>query len=554
MAPRAWPRIPPRAARLAVLVAIAVPTGAAAQQGCELGPGSEQLTRQPDGRGGSVIYLSRPYFQCEDDVEIWADSAVAYTSDAMSILIGSVRYRDRSRELTSDEARYFTSVGRLQAQGHIAVENRADSSRVDNGDLVYLRQTTFREVESMTFTTGRDGLRPRAMIPPPRSDSTDADSAAVEPGSLLADSTRAAPDSLHIEDLATTIDSADAERNSAPYVVVADQITFLGAGYFSASGRVEIERDSLFAYADSAEYTGESENLVLSRSARVVSADYELVGRTITMGSTSGGASEVRAERNALLTGEDLTLTAPVIKLYMVEGAVRRLVAVSLERDSVAESVPDSVPDSARDRAAAGAAPTSVVMVTDSADAAADSSAVRRPLAVSEGFELTADSLELIAPEAAVEQIFASGQARSVSYGRDVLNIEALPEIARQDWLEGDTIVIDLAPAAPDTVVGGDSGRRQYEIETIVARVGARSLYRLPPQDSTAHAGIDPPAVHYVVGSEITIHMNEGEVEEMEVTGQTRGVHLEPLGQPATADAAAPDSSSVRPPEPGRRP
>jgi hypothetical protein len=61
--------------------------------------------------------------------------------------------------------------------------------------------------------------------------------------------------------------------------------------------------------------------------------------------------------------------------------------------------------------------------------------------------------------------------------------------------------------------------------------------------------GVDPPAVHYVVGQEITIHMFEGEVEAMEVLGQTRGVHLEPLGRAATpADTIPVDSIGAQPP------
>jgi len=479
----------------------------AAQGGCVFGEGGNDVfVRQTLPNGGTITYVTRPYFVCDDGVQIWADSAVAYSADALSHLIGRVRYLDGSRELTADEARYFSEVGRLQAQRDVVVIDRADGSRVENGDLVYLRQTDFRAEESMTVTTASDGRRPRAIIPPPEPDSVAADSAA-------------APDSTAIE------------RDPTPYLVVGDRLFFQGSD-FNAVGNVEIERDSLFAYADSAEYLEEGENLVLVGSARVVSSDYVLVGRTVTMGTDPEGASEVRALREAVLTGEDLTLKAPQIKLYLVDGAVERLVAVPLAPGSA---------DTPTDSAAASAVSAAAAEGPDSAD-------VARPIALAEQFELTADSLELTAPEEVVDRIFAAGRARSISHARDTLNVEALPEVARQDWLEGDTIVIHLKPSPRDTLalstepVPPDS-TRAYEIETIVARVGARSLYRLPPQDSTARAGIDLPAVHYVIGQEITIHMSEGEVEAMEVVGQTRGVHLEPLGRPATpADSAAADS------------
>ena len=57
--------------------------------------------------------------------------------------------------------------------------------------------------------------------------------------------------------------------------------------------------------------------------------------------------------------------------------------------------------------------------------------------------------------------------------------------------------------------------------------------------------GIDPPAVHYVVGEEITITMVAGEVDAMEVVGQSRGIHLEPLVRISAPDTVA-DSASVR--------
>jgi hypothetical protein len=260
------------------------------------------------------------------------------------------------------------------------------------------------------------------------------------------------------------------------------------------------------------------------------------------MGTDAAGSNEIQAVREALLTGEDLTLRAPLIKLYLVEGAVERLVAVPLPSGT------DS-PPAALEEGVGRAQTTSRTGAADAAEAGADTASVGRPVAVAERFELTADSLDLTAPGDVVERIFAAGRARSVSQARDSLNVEALPEVARQDWLEGDTIVINLEPARPDSLAAsarapGEEAEREYEIETIVARVGARSLYRLPPQDSTAQAGVDLPAVHYVLGDEITIHMSEGEVREMEVVGQTRGVHLEPLSRAAaTGDTAVADTT-----------
>ncbi len=459
-------------------------TEAAAQEGCSYADdGNNELLSQALPGGGQVTYIKNPHFLCEDGVQIWADSAVAYSAQGMSQLIGSVRYRDQARELRADQARYFSDVGRLQAQGHVHVTNE-DGSVIENGDLVYLRETDRREVEDMTVTTGRDGLRPRALVRPAPSDSA----------------------------------AVDAEPPS-PYTVVADRIVLRGAGYFNATGTVEIERDSLFAFADSAEYEEASDGLILVGSARVESASYDLVGRTITLGTSEGGTTEIRALRDAVLTGEDLSLTAPQIVLHVADGSVERLVAVPLAE------------------------------LGDINSADVDSADTARPVANAQGFELTADSLELTAPAEVVERIVAAGQARSVSHARDSLNVEDLPEIARFDWLEGDTIVVTLRPVSDSAQVAADStAGGNYEVERIVARVGARSLYRMPPEDSTAVVGVDAPALHYVMGDEITIVMNQGEVEVMEVVGQTRGVHLEPLrpgGSPRDTLVAASDTAAV---------
>jgi lipopolysaccharide export system protein LptA len=467
---------------LGAVAAWAIPAGAAAQAGCRFADdGNDELNAITAPGGDRITYVRNAHFLCDDGVQIWADSAVTYSAESMSILVGSVRYRDRARELRSDQARYFSTVGRLQAQGRLHVTNADDGSVIENGDLVYLREADYRAEEEMVVTTGRDGLRPRAMVRPD------------------------VPDSV----------AADADPPS-PYTVIADRIVLRGAGYFNATGTVEIERDSLFAFADSAEYEETFDRLVLVRSARVESAAYELVGRTITLGTAESGSNEIRALRDAVLTGEDLTLTAPQIVLHLTDGAIERLVAVPIVE-------PDS--------------------------AAMEDADLSRPVAIAEGFELTADSVELTAPAEVVERIFAAGTARSVSHARDSLNVEALPELARYDWLEGDTIVVMLRPTADSMAAPADNASGgAYEVERIVARVGARSLYRLPPEDSTAVAGVDPPAVHYVMGDEITIVMNvEGEVEVMEVVGQTRGVHLEPLG-PGGADAPA-DSLGVQSPD-----
>jgi hypothetical protein len=416
-------------------------------------------------------------------VEIWADSAIA--RQGVANFLGAVRYLDRSRELLATSARYFARAGRLEAQGRVRVTNHEDGSTVENGDLVYTRQSEVNAIEEMTVTTGSDGIRPRATVYPRRAEAP-------------ADST-ATTDSIPAPDPVEPAEPLEPDQ----YIVVGDRIYFRGDSYFNATGRVEIERDSLFAFADSAEYDGDDGALVLDGSASVDGTTYDLIGRTITLASNADGTDEIRALRDAMLTGEDLNVTATHILLHVVDGDVEHMAAMpSIASDS----------------------------------AASDTGWVPQPRAVSEDFELTGDSLDLAAPGGVLQRVFAAGKARSVSTSRADLNVEDLPELAQTDWMDGDTIEVFLVPAEPDSSDAPEEAGNDYEVERIIARVGARSLYRMTPSDSTAVPGVDPPAISYMVADEITIYMVDGQADHVESVGDVSGWHLEPL-RPEPADS-----------------
>lgn len=556
---------------VAVLAAVVLlPSAAAAQEGCILGDrGRNDVFVQTLPGVGRITYIGGPHFVCDRGVQIFADSAVAYGDRGMSHLMGHVRYLEDGRELEAQEARYFSNEGRLQAQGDILVVDEEQGSRIEDGDLVYLLATEFRETGEMTVTTEADGTRPRAVLTPPR------DSArAAPPGDSLAvpDTARPAADTTTapVTPRATT-DTATAEDTPPePYTVVADRIFLRGSGYFTASGDVEIVRDSLFAYADSAEYDESFGALALEGSARVEGTSYELTGRRITMSEPGGSVSTVRALREARLIGEDVLLTSAQILVVLRDGDLDRLVATPLVRPPAARRGPRPQP----------------VPSPEEAEETPDSVDLERPEALVQDFVLTADSLEVMAPGERIQRVFAAGDARSVSTARDSLNTDVLPEVARNDWLEGDTVVIrfpgappvpplrvpdadtlaatetaaapvdTVAPSDTATVVAPDSVTEpgaageepdETEPEEIIARVRARSLYRLSPNDSTFQPGTDAPAVHYVVGDEIRIRLVSGEVDEMRVTGQTRGVHLEPLTRRSADSTGVADSLDVPP-------
>jgi hypothetical protein len=457
----------------------------AAQDGCEFGDEGNDVLRQVTMAGGEAIYyVTRPHMVCDGGIQIWADSAVAFTSTDMAHLIGSVRYEDPRRSLRSDEARYFSAVGRLQAAGSLRIEDRDEGSIVENGALVYLRETSFRSEETMTVTTGADRVRPKATL-----------------------TAREA-----------TGDSAGTARDGAgdprTYVIVGDEILSRGGDYLRSVGSVELSFDSVLAFADTLEYLEVEDHLELRGRASVDAPDYDLAGQRIVLMTPEPAEREIRAVGEAVLTGDDLVLTSERIFLFARDERLHRLVALPPEADSLA------------------AAPERTVAEPG-----------RRPHALADDFEITADSLDVLAPGESLERVFAAGRARSVSHSRDSLNVELLPEVARSDWLEGDTIIVTFVPDIPapavDAPLTGDppapadpaaaTAGNGVSVDRIVAIVGARSLYRMIPSDPGSRPGEDPPAVHYVVGDRITIVMRDGEVDHMEVDGGTSGIHLEPL-------------------------
>ncbi|SVC70311.1 uncharacterized protein METZ01_LOCUS323165, partial [marine metagenome] len=99
---------------------------AAQQQVCDL-LASDELNSAGIA-GTRVSYLSKPYFGCSDGTEIRADSSITYEATGLTRLIGDVYFLEGTQELHSDEALYYSSLGRLNATGRIEVEDRSKGS------------------------------------------------------------------------------------------------------------------------------------------------------------------------------------------------------------------------------------------------------------------------------------------------------------------------------------------------------------------------------------------------------------------------------------------
>lgn len=376
------------------------------------------------------------------------------------------------------------------------------------------------------------------------------DSAAVEGDSTEAtDSAGAAPDAADSnpagtgEEEAPSPDPPPRDTTPVPYDIDAERIYLTGADYMVATGSAELYNDEFRALADSIEYRETAGMLFLRGTAPRVygyGAEYELSGSEVDLDMDG---DQVTARGDAALSGSEIDLTAPEIRVLMNNGVLDRIVAMN-ERppEPVFPGPPGDVDILAGDSAATvadagtedtGEAPADADEPTDEAAAApgeevagirtepdelvlaeatpggeapgageegalqtpsgepvdsAEALPPPRPRAVAETFELEGDSIDVMAPNEVLERVVAVGSARGESLARDSLNTEDTPEIARSDWVSGDTIIAvfrpvaaaEVTPEAGAEAVAGEAGGG-YQLDHLEARGQAASLYRMTP-------------------------------------------------------------------------
>lgn len=378
------------------------------------------------------------------------------------------------------------------------------------------------------------------------------------------------PIPLEAQDVPEAQEEPVAEQ--VPYEIDATRFDLQGSRFFRATGSVVVVRDSLRAVADSLEYDQELGSLFLSKEAAVTTAQTDLAAKSIRLQIPEDEVREALATGDAVLEGEDLRLLAPIVTLFFTEGRMERLVAI---RDVLADSLFAEMDEDEREREmlrrGVPPLPAREMGFTEFPI---------RPYALAQDFALEGDSLEVLAPGEVLQEVKAMGAARGESEGRDSLNADWTPELIASDWLEGDTIVAyfreavdsisvtdepipeldrdtdrDEPPPVPtriapevDMAPVADTSNPDYQLDRLLAQGGARSMYRMAPSDSILAAEGEALAVHYVMGDEITIILNSaGEAERMEVVGQTRGIHLEPIrGEVGIVDSlVVPDTMVV---------
>lgn len=457
-------------------------------------------------QGEEVIYFRDPVrFDCTGNVLLEADSAVMNRGASTVELVGHVTYRDSTRELRSEWANYLGRMDQLLARDDVVLRDLEGGAVIRGDQLNYLRETDERPMARMIVT----GERPSAVIPrrpetgqrAPPGPAPELGDRALDPDPRAAGDTAAAP--MHVE---------------------ADRLELEGEDVFRAQGDVDLERGDMMGRGQTAFFDQAAERMTLTGSASVWNESYRLDGERIDAFLEGDGLREVRSERSARLTSEELNVSSEQLRIGFADGELERLEAWNPE---VAEGAP-------------------------------------RARAEARDFRLRADSIDARADSLGIREVRAVGRA----YGeRDVTDDPAtagradLPAAIARDWIQGDTILgfFSHRPVEPDSVDGDVAGRDTVSLDTVavaatpfgtpdttsgdttravlerIVAVGgsapALSLYRMAADEG---GGI---AMNFMKASRIILFMEQGEVERVEAEGPIEGLYLDPSGQDVGAAA-----------------
>jgi len=300
--------------------------------------------------------------------------------------------------------------------------------------------------------------------------------------------------------------------------VDADRITILGED-LSASGNVVIDSRELTGNSAEASYARAAGRLEMRGQARMRGERFTLTGEEIDARVPNQTLEYVEARRNAQLAGEDLTVDAPELRIFFADELLQRLVA--------------------RRGDTAGAA---------------------QPTAVATGFRLSADSLDALVPAQRLEQVIAIGAARAEAIDTaaaapptaaapgdtGAVHLTAAGLAIDRDWVTGDTVIGYFEPdtaavraQTADTTARPAAEREPepVQIERLVARGAARSLYRVRDEGEASAAR---PALNYLAGELIELRFAGGELSTADVEGLQQGVYLDPTPPAPPVESGTP--------------
>lgn len=273
--------------------------------------------------------------------------------------------------------------------------------------------------------------------------------------------------------------------------VDADRMNIVGEQLFRGTGNVVIKRGRLQTTSNEAELVDRGARIALWRVARIVGEDYTLDADSIYGETEADLFRELRAFRRARLDGRDVDINAWRLRILFDSGAVNRLIALGM----------------------------------DPAGGAVDSI---RANVLTPDFNLTADSIDALSPKQQLQQVIAVGRALGTRQS-DTID-QALPELIRNDWLRGDT-VIAFFTEAPDSIKArraqSDSSFDRV-LERLIAAGAeqpASAMYRLREESDTTRQV----QVNYITAMRITAIFKDGAVHDVDAEDQVTGVYLQPI-------------------------
>ncbi len=377
-----------------------------------------------------------------------ADSASWFKQRGAIYMFGNVEYREAGRTLLAERATYFQKEDWVRAEGNVRFNDAAGGSSLTGPSLDYYPQNAGRARERM-FAPGRPHVTFRPV------------NAAGQP--------------------------------SQPFDVDADRVHIYGDSLMAAAGRVVVLRGDLNATGDSLDADMGRDRIWLVGDPLVKAREMDLKGDSILVLLEEDEVSEIHAWPNGSARGNDLSITAPLLHLFVEAQEIVRTVASGGETARTED----------------------VFALT--------------PYARSESpdYILLADSIDILRPAGRLERVIAIGRARATTKEMVV------PEdsLLGSDWMEGDTITGHFT--AVDSAAAEGS---QARLDRLVAAGQARALYHLR-EDAQPERRRRPPGVNYVIGRIVTIWLEAGEVRRAQVVGPSTGVYLEPLPVASNGDS-----------------
>jgi lipopolysaccharide export system protein LptA len=280
---------------------------------------------------------------------------------------------------------------------------------------------------------------------------------------------------------------------SFPFDVDADRLHIYGESVLAGAGDVVVERTDLTATGDSLDLDLTAGYLWMFGEPVVTAGQMVLEGDTVLALMEERQISEIQAWPNATATGSELMLEAPSLRLFVGDEDIERVVASAgdPERTGVVDTLP-------RDPWARGE---------------------------SQDYSLVADSMDILRPGGVLDRVIAVQRARAVSLKEHVPGGGLL----YSDWLEGDTITafFTMPTASPDSIPLPSQDPQLTRLEAAGGEGDARTLYYLAGLESNGESG--QPSPNYIIGKQVILLLEAGEVKEAQVIGPALGLYLEPI-------------------------